>query len=293
MDDALKSIKAFLYDRAVSPFFGAFVTAWSMWNYRFFLIILSERLDYPEKASLIRQSFEQLTLPFLPTLSSNSYNTGVNGILIPFLLSVGYFYIYPRIANPIYELSLENDKYLKEIKQKKQKLKLLSQEESDHLYSQLSKVENELASRSEQYQRKISALLIENDQRNSKIDELQEKINELTLNPEPTSNILPEEAGARESIEDKDSHPTPTLIAEETAEESRDISTLTEKFLSFFIHNMSGLPYDISTLTGINIQRTLLMADELLRDGVISRSSTGKLSLTPKGRDILLEKKMI
>jgi len=42
MDDIFKSIKAFLYDRVASPLFGAFVTAWSIWNYRVISILLSD-----------------------------------------------------------------------------------------------------------------------------------------------------------------------------------------------------------------------------------------------------------
>jgi hypothetical protein len=42
MEDIIKSIKAFLYDRSSSPLFGAFIISWMAWNYRLLMLVLSD-----------------------------------------------------------------------------------------------------------------------------------------------------------------------------------------------------------------------------------------------------------
>lgn len=39
-EDTVKSIKAYLYDKTVSPLCGAFIVSWLLWNHRFVLAII-------------------------------------------------------------------------------------------------------------------------------------------------------------------------------------------------------------------------------------------------------------
>jgi hypothetical protein len=38
-DDAIKSIRAELYERVASPLLGSFIVSWLIWNYRLILLI--------------------------------------------------------------------------------------------------------------------------------------------------------------------------------------------------------------------------------------------------------------
>ena len=39
LDELLGSVKANLYDKAVSPLFGIFAAFWITWNYKFIMVI--------------------------------------------------------------------------------------------------------------------------------------------------------------------------------------------------------------------------------------------------------------
>ena len=54
MGDIIKSIKAYLYDRAASPLIGAYITAWSIWNYRVFIIIFTDAVDFKEVVAFFK-----------------------------------------------------------------------------------------------------------------------------------------------------------------------------------------------------------------------------------------------
>lgn len=54
MNDIFKSLKAYLYDRSVSPLTGAFIMSWSVWNYRVFLTI------FAGKEQAVESIFQQI-----------------------------------------------------------------------------------------------------------------------------------------------------------------------------------------------------------------------------------------
>ena len=158
MDDIFKSIKAYLYDRAASPLFGAFIIAWSIWNYRVFVIIFTgERESIVSKFNEIDALFKSFEVNIW-NLAIPINGTFYHGFLIPALLTISYLYLYPFLAKPVYEHSLKKQKELREIKQEEEKNRLLSVEESREIYKRLSEMQAEHERDVESYTKQISSL---------------------------------------------------------------------------------------------------------------------------------------
>jgi putative sterol carrier protein len=136
MEDILNSIKAFLYDRSVSPLFGAFVTAWAVCNYRVLVILFSSE-KYLDKFKGVNEFFAPEAL----LLAGSTYEfSGVllHGILYPLIGACFYLFIYPTLAAPVYRFSLRKQGELRQIRQDHENTRLLSAEESREIYKRLA-----------------------------------------------------------------------------------------------------------------------------------------------------------
>lgn len=158
MDDILKSIKAYLYDRTASPLLGAFIMAWSICNYRFFMIIFSSKKEFTTtKFGQIDTFFNSYNIPWG---ESTIPLTGLlfKGLLCPAIITFIYLYVYPILAKKVYQHSLKNQTELRSIKQDIENNRLLSVEESRELYKQLADLKSELERESENYTKQVSSL---------------------------------------------------------------------------------------------------------------------------------------
>lgn len=158
MNDILKSLKAYLYDRSTSPLIGAFVMAWSIWNYRVFIAVLSGKNNSTVE---IFNQIDKLFAPFeisLSHLSITINGTFFNGVIMPVLITLSYIYIYPILAKPVYEHSLEKQKELREIKQQEEDNRLLSVDQSREIYRRMSDLQVEYSNDVENYNKQISSL---------------------------------------------------------------------------------------------------------------------------------------
>lgn len=158
MEDIFKSIKAYLYDRAASPLIGAFVFAWSVWNYRLGIIIFggAER-SVEEIFSQIDKLYETFEI------TVGEYSIPVNGVffngaLMPTILTVIYIYVYPWLSKPVYEHSLRKQKELREIKQEADNNRLLSVEESRGIYRRLAELQAKHEEEIDSYDKQVSSL---------------------------------------------------------------------------------------------------------------------------------------
>lgn len=158
MDDIIKSIKAYLYDRYTSPLIGAFIVAWAIWNYRVFLAVFAGKEKTDEEIfTQIDKLFSSLDITvfdFAFTINGSFYN----GLFMPGLITVAYLYIYPLLAEPVYEHSLKKQKKLREIKQQEEENRLLSVEESREIYRRLADLQAEYSNDIESYNKQISSL---------------------------------------------------------------------------------------------------------------------------------------
>lgn len=164
MEDIIKSIKAFLYDRSVSPLFGSYLTSLLFVNYDFFIILFSN-VKPQVKISLIEQLLNKDVLLFNSVIVQEKYYTF---IFLPCLLSLFYIFAYPILAKPVFEYSLRKQHELRNIKNNIENSRLLTAEESRELLIQFSQITEKQRTESENYRNEIQAL-------NHKIAELQSK----------------------------------------------------------------------------------------------------------------------
>lgn len=158
MQDIFTSIKAYLYDRMVSPLIGAFIVGWSVWNYRFFVVIFSAGLPTPT------DKFEAIDLLFGPytfTIGDASFWISgriIDGTLAPAVIALIYLYVYPLLAKPVYAHSLKKQKELRAIKQAQDDQRLLSVEESRELYRRLAQMQSKHQDEVDSLSNQIAAL---------------------------------------------------------------------------------------------------------------------------------------
>lgn len=104
MNEYVTSIKAHLYDRTVSPLFGAFALSWVGWNYKF-LLVISSKLSVVEKLTYIDDKLYPNILTCI----------GV-GLVIPLLTAAIFLFVYPWLAEPFYGYVKSKQKELANIK---------------------------------------------------------------------------------------------------------------------------------------------------------------------------------
>lgn len=157
MEDIIKSIKAHLYDRAVSPLSGALIISWCLWNYKvLFVLLSSESMIY--KLNFVDEFYAQIFLFNLWWSSFNTSNSIVNGVLGPIVTTLMYLFIYPLFAVPGYKFSLWVQKKYDMAKNDHQKNKLLTYEQSIELHKKIAELELQKESEHKDYLNRIDAL---------------------------------------------------------------------------------------------------------------------------------------
>lgn len=104
IQEAIKSIRANLYDRTTSPLSGSFITAWCVWNYQTILAVFSD-MDLDQKLNYINTS-----------IYSDTHSFWIFGIVAPLFSSLLYIYAYPYPAKWTYQFQRNRQKDLKRIK---------------------------------------------------------------------------------------------------------------------------------------------------------------------------------
>jgi len=167
MEDILKSLKAYLYERSTSPLLGAVITSWCAWNYKFILIALSgERVT--KKIKLIESYFDGHTLDLW------GYSLSIAPIftyagLLPILTALSYIYLYPKVAIPVYRKSLKEKKNLRNIKQEDSDARILDEKESREIWQQISELQEKYDEDTTTLRSQISALSKNNKELKSQI----------------------------------------------------------------------------------------------------------------------------
>ncbi|MFC3914575.1 hypothetical protein ACFOSS_14055 [Pseudaeromonas sharmana] len=130
IDDIYKSIKASMYERATSPLFGAFAISWSLWNYKTILVILSS-MKVNDKISYIESE-----------IYSEDWSLLLGGAIYPLISAVFFILIYPHPAKWIYKYWNNQQKKLKEIKQRIEDDTPLTLDESRQIRRELLRFES-------------------------------------------------------------------------------------------------------------------------------------------------------
>ncbi|WP_342040436.1 winged helix-turn-helix domain-containing protein [Aeromonas caviae] len=120
-EEVSNSIKAYLYERAVSPLMGGFIVSWCLWNYKLLLLIIS---DTP-----VLEKFRIINEGIYPTHMCAI----IYGIALPTITALAYIYIYPYPAEYVFRHSQKRQKRLSDIKREVEGNTLLSVNESREL----------------------------------------------------------------------------------------------------------------------------------------------------------------
>ena len=198
MQDIFISIKAYLYERAASPLTGAFAVSWVVWNYRFFVVLFSDGLSTPSsKFAAIDQLFDVDKLPFGEYLWP-CIGPFVHGLLMPAAIALFYLFIYPVMAQPVYQYSLVKQRQLTLIKQKHESETLLTAEQSSNILREIAQIkiqhENEVVDLNDQISKLKPSHESELAQYRSEISKLMEKINKREADSDPALPDMDEQA---------------------------------------------------------------------------------------------------
>lgn len=149
LEDTVKSIKAYLYDRTSSPLFGAFITSWVLWNHRFVMAIvfgdgLQEKYDMMDKA---------ICASFLGLLSQ--------WLILPLTTALLYIFLYPWPARWIYSYSKKQQMKINQLKNEIEGNRLLTFEESSMISLEIEALKEEYQRESEKLNLTITTLRTE------------------------------------------------------------------------------------------------------------------------------------
>ena len=198
-DEIIKSIKAELYDRSVSPLMGTFIISWLLWNYKFVLLIFSG-VALLDKYKIIDDVL------YTPWVIENIWWIGTikihawlfQGIILPLVTSAAYIYLYPLIAIPVFKYARKRQKDLITIKKQIEDETPIDQKEARELRNKifelqiemddrLSFKDNQIKQLKNQIQEEKNALIISKKQDNSEDSEEEKNRNRL---PEELEKIL-------------------------------------------------------------------------------------------------------
>jgi len=121
METISKSISAVLDERLSSPLISSFAISWSLWNYKFFVILFSNN-SVLETFRLIEQVRFPSPLMWM-----------LNGVLVPLALTALYIYALPYPSKFVYDKWSRTQKETKDIKQRWADLELLAPADAESL----------------------------------------------------------------------------------------------------------------------------------------------------------------
>jgi len=129
VDEIVKSAKSQLTERIASPLIGSFAISWSLWNYKFLVILFS--------AASVSQTFALVDTMVFPT----TWSLVLNGILLPAASTFAYIFLYPYPAKYVYEFTRRRQKEINEVRQHIENETLLTIEESRKIRTEVLQTE--------------------------------------------------------------------------------------------------------------------------------------------------------
>ncbi len=184
--EAVKSVRAHLYERSVSPLMGSFIVSWVVFNYKFILLVFSG-IPVVEKLALIDS-----------TIFSTSYDIYLQGFLFPFGMSLVYLFGYPYPAKFVFRFTRNRQKEISDIKKEIEEETLLTVEESRLIRRELYKIEEELQQSITRKDSEIEGLRKENEKWITKFNEVEKDYKGLVdsvTKPEPEPEASPKDKG--------------------------------------------------------------------------------------------------
>lgn len=134
MEDMVKAIRTYVYERASSPLLMSFGVSWILWNYRLLLIICSA-MSPTDKLMAIDLLWVEYTSSFAYWIQF--------GVLFPLLSALAYLYIYPVPAAYVFKHARRQQKKLKEMQAQIEDETPLTKAESQNLRRAIRNVTRE------------------------------------------------------------------------------------------------------------------------------------------------------
>jgi len=168
LNEILTSVKAQLYERAVSPLIGSITLYWSIWNYKFVLLILSSD-SITKKYKIIDE-----------VLYSTWQQTYLQGALYPTITALVYLYAYPYPSKYVFEFTRKKQKEIIDIKREIEEETLLTEKASRKIRQEINDLE-------ENIQKNL-------ERKNTEIERLNKVIEKLEINNNTVSNNQPQKS---------------------------------------------------------------------------------------------------
>lgn len=146
MEEIIKSIKAYLYDRTNSPLLGTFIVSWLVLNYKFIMVI-SSSMGVDDKFKYVEDN-----------IFTHYWDYILGGFFSPLIVTVIMIYGYPYPAKWVYEFSKKRQQVLNKIKQNIENEELLSVEKSRELKKEHIKLEIDHENEINRYKRELTIL---------------------------------------------------------------------------------------------------------------------------------------
>lgn len=145
-------------ERLSSPLISTFAISWSLWNFKFFVILLSD--------NTITTTYALIEAHCFP----NAYMSLFNGLVAPATLTIFYLYYLPKPLMMAFEQWSKTQKETKDIKQRWEDQNLLGHADAQELRQNLRMAQSKLED-SDTEIRKLKAELRQSDLKSSETQE--------------------------------------------------------------------------------------------------------------------------
>ena len=229
IDEVTKSIKAQLYDRISSPLFSSFLISWSVWNYKFILVLVSGA-STTEKFALIE------------TVFPDTRALALQGGLFPLLTALAIIFLYPYPAKYIYKFSRLQHQELKIIQTQIDDATPMTKEEA-------RKLRNEAMATAAELDAQIDKHRLETSHLKERIVSLQKEIDEVK-GPNEKPSATTDESSESPEVNLHVQHPVP-------AAQKNNFPNLTDEaqeLLLEAIEDKSGTTLHAKYIGGTSIQ---------------------------------------
>lgn len=168
IEDSLKSIKAALYDRTVSPLFGTFVLTWLIWNYKFIIVILSDMSP--------KEKFQTIECVLYSGLLESTVHLAIG----PILSTILFIFVYPYPAKWVFDFWARRKQEMMVSRQEIENKTLLTEEQSRRIRSMVIELQSEHDRYIEGKESEIARIKDDGERKDQRIIDIEEEIKNMT-----------------------------------------------------------------------------------------------------------------
>ncbi|MBI3898448.1 MAG: hypothetical protein HY308_09150 [Gammaproteobacteria bacterium] len=161
VEELAKSVRQQIEERLSSPLLGTFAISWSLWNYKFFVVLFS--------SASVTRTFALIDTLVFPDIQSLL----LRGLLYPLLTTAAYIFLYPYPARVVYRAVQITQKRLVDERRAIEGQTLLTIQESRLIRAEREQFE--------------TAHINEIDRKNNEIDRLRSELAALRSPSPPTA----------------------------------------------------------------------------------------------------------